>query len=292
MRTRPYSRAFVIAVLLMLGFGLSRPSLAHNVGDVESSLRENERYMQPVNREALDFRLHDADGKTIALEDFRGKVVVLNFLYSRCKEECPLHSLKIAEVQRQIAEASLTDQVQFLTIATDTEPAALTAESMRTHGAKYGLVPVNWAFLFGGAGGERMGLALAESYGLKFVPTGTGEQMHGVVTFVIDPEGWLRARFHGLKFDPLNLTVYSAALAHSGHATASSTIKGEAPARTGTASRALKASEWLAILVGLGSLFLVVWVGYGFFRERKTKLQRLKTRAPDSLAATEDEVGA
>jgi protein SCO1/2 len=281
-RHRPSGRAVFIAMIVMLVAAMPRASLAHNVGDVESSLRENERYMQPVSRAAPDFRLQDPDGNLFALEDFHGKVIVLNFLYSRCEEECPLHSLKIAEIQRQIAEASLSDHVQFLTIATDTEAGSLTAESMRDHGAKFGLGPGNWKFLFGGIGGERMGIALAESYGLKFVPTGSGEQMHGVVTFVIDPQGWLRAKFHGLKFDPLNLTVYAAALVHSDHATGGSTVKDEVAARTGTASRALKASEWLAILVGLGSLFLVVWAGYGFFRERRTKLQRPESRAPDA----------
>lgn len=288
-RHRPSGRAVFIAMIVMLVAAMPRASLAHNVGEVESSLRENERYMQPVSRAAPDFRLQDADGNLFALEDFHGKVIVLNFLYSRCEEECPLHSLKIAEIQRQIAEASLTEHVQFLTIATDTEAGSLTAESMRDHGAKFGLGPGNWKFLFGGIGGERMGIALAESYGLKFVPTGSGEQMHGVVTFVIDPQGWLRAKFHGLKFDPLNLTVYAAALAHGDHDTESSTPSVAVPSRPDPVGLRPEASDWIAIVVGLGSLVLLVWVGYDYLRERKAKSRNRETRSPGPLAPTDDE---
>lgn len=36
--------------------------------------------------------------------------------------------------------------------------------------------------------------------------------MHGAVTHVIDQDGRLRARFHGLRFSPVNVTIYANAL--------------------------------------------------------------------------------
>lgn len=288
-RQRSYSavslnglKSFLFTVILSFGLGAPPGSFAHNVGDVESSLLESERYMQPVSKEAPRFLLQDPDGNMFSLEDFRGRVVILNFLYSKCKEECPLHSLKIAEVQGQIAEAFLSDQVQFLSIATDTEPSSSTAGSMRDHGEKFGLNPSNWKFLFGGVGGERMGLALAEAYGLKFVPTGTGEQMHGVVTFVIDPQGWLRAKFHGLKFDTTNLTVFAAALAHGDHGGQPSTASAGVPARPASATSVIKSSDWILAFVGIGSLLLLAWVGHGYFRERAKTAQHENAERPYS----------
>ena len=50
------------------------------------------------------------------------------------------------------------------------------------------------------------------SGGLEFTQTADGEQMHGIVTHVIDQDGRLRARFHGLGFEPLNLVIYVNAL--------------------------------------------------------------------------------
>ena len=53
---------------------------------------------------------------------------------------------------------------------------------------------------------------VAEAYGLQFRPDKDGMQMHGLVTFVIDQDGRQRARFHGLKFEPVNLMVFANAL--------------------------------------------------------------------------------
>ncbi len=41
--------------------------------------------------------------------------------------------------------------------------------------------------------------------------------MHGVVTHVIDKNGRLRARFHGLKFETTNALVFINALTNDGH---------------------------------------------------------------------------
>ena len=106
--------------------------LAHNsIEDMEEQIDTRERFAELTDLVAPVFTLQDVDANTVRLDDFRGRVVILNFLYSRCEEQCPLHSAKLAEVQQQLSLASLSDRVQFITIATDTEDAASTAESMR-----------------------------------------------------------------------------------------------------------------------------------------------------------------
>jgi protein SCO1/2 len=42
-----------------------------------------------------DFRLHDQDGKAVSLRQFRGQVVVLTFMYTTCKDTCPLTATQI-----------------------------------------------------------------------------------------------------------------------------------------------------------------------------------------------------
>jgi protein SCO1/2 len=42
-----------------------------------------------------DFRLRDQDGKTVSLRQFRGRVVVLTFMYTTCKDTCPLTATQI-----------------------------------------------------------------------------------------------------------------------------------------------------------------------------------------------------
>lgn len=39
---------------------------------------------------ARDFALRDQDGRTVSLRQYRGRVVVLTFMYSTCRDTCPV----------------------------------------------------------------------------------------------------------------------------------------------------------------------------------------------------------
>lgn len=256
------------------------PALAHDsTSQVEKELDSREKYLELTKHFAPAFALQDVEANPVRLEDFRGQSVILNFLYSRCQEQCPLHSLKLAEVQQQLSQSLPGDRVQFITIATDTEDAESTAESMRAHGPRYGLDPVNWTFLYGGAGQEYLGLQLAAGYGLRFVPTGDGQQMHGVITFLIDTEGRLRARYHGLKFNSVNLTLHAAALLHDNHNKFDEKLTVDSP----TVSKALSVGLFAALVlfvVGVCALLIYSW------KRRAGVARRLP---PQALPASEQD---
>jgi protein SCO1/2 len=42
-----------------------------------------------------DFRLRDQDGRSVALRDYRGRVVILTFMYTRCRDTCPIMAQQI-----------------------------------------------------------------------------------------------------------------------------------------------------------------------------------------------------
>jgi len=42
-----------------------------------------------------DFRLRDQDGKAVSLRAYRGRVVVLTFMYTTCRDTCPLTATQI-----------------------------------------------------------------------------------------------------------------------------------------------------------------------------------------------------
>jgi protein SCO1/2 len=45
--------------------------------------------LRPPDARAPDFRLRDQDGKPVAMADYRGRTVVMTFVYSTCKDTCP-----------------------------------------------------------------------------------------------------------------------------------------------------------------------------------------------------------
>jgi protein SCO1 len=195
---------------LALVAALSGPVMAHSLEEVEETLQGREKYFQAVDLEAPGFALQDSAGHGVGLADFRGKVVILNFIYTHCPDVCPLHAERLVEIQQMINASPMKEQVELVTITTD--PKQDTPQVLRDYGASHGLEKANWALLTARSDqAEDSTRKVAEAYGLKFTAA-DGMQMHGVVTHVIDQDGRLRARFHGLKFEPVNLVVFVNAL--------------------------------------------------------------------------------
>ena len=207
-------RAAVLVLLLMPL--LVAVALAHSLKEFEEQLSAQEEYFQPIDKPAPDFRLQDAEGHVVRLSDFRGKVVVLHFIYTSCPDLCPLHAELIAKIQSMVNLTPMKEVVRFISITTD--PSKDRGGVLRDYGTKHGLDPVNWTFLTTTPDEpEDTTRRLAEAFGHKFTKTTDGYQMHGIVTHVVDPEGNWRGNFHGLKFDPSNLVIFVNALVNDVH---------------------------------------------------------------------------
>ena len=63
--------------------------------------------------------LTDQDGRPFALDQTRGKVVVLSPIYTHCPDICPITTAKLKQIQDQLQAAGLSDQVQLVTFTVD-----------------------------------------------------------------------------------------------------------------------------------------------------------------------------
>ena len=207
----------IVALLLLISWN-GTPAAAHSLKELEDTLSQQEYYVEITGRDAPKFTLEDANGRSVSLDDFRGKVVILNFIYATCKEACPLHTAVIGQIQQMVNKAGMRDKVEFISITTDPESDA--PDVLKAFGPAYGLDPANWMFLTSGGSKPTETRELGERYGLKFTRTEDGDFMHAIVTHVIDQQGVMRARFHSLKFDPVNLVVFVNALVNDRHSAA------------------------------------------------------------------------
>jgi protein SCO1/2 len=113
----------------------------------------------------------------------------------------------IADIQRKVNDTPMRDRVQFLAVTTD--PVKDTSEVLKAYGPAHGLDARNWMFLTTKPGQpEDTTRKLSEEYNVRFEPLEDGQQMHGAVTHVIDRSGRFAAKFHGLRFDTLNMVLY------------------------------------------------------------------------------------
>lgn len=91
-------------------------------------------------------RLVDQDNALRSLDTWRGKVVVLDFIYTACGDVCPIKTAQLAGVQAEL-DPALRRGVQFVSVSIDPEhddPAALKA-----YAARAGADLSDWSFLTG-----------------------------------------------------------------------------------------------------------------------------------------------
>ncbi len=74
-----------------------------------------------------DFALTDHTGKKRTLADFRGKVVVVFFGYTRCPDVCPTTLAELRAVKEQLGEDGKKLQVLFVTVDPERDTPKLLA---------------------------------------------------------------------------------------------------------------------------------------------------------------------
>jgi protein SCO1/2 len=97
------------------------------------------QYHIPQNGEAVpDFRFLNQSGRVISLSQFKGKVLVATFIYTRCPlaDYCPRMSRNFAEIDKSLAaDPALFGETHLLSISFD--PAYDTPAVLRSYGGAY-----------------------------------------------------------------------------------------------------------------------------------------------------------
>jgi protein SCO1/2 len=170
--------------------------------DAGSSGTSNLRIPQPGD-EVPDLELINEEGKAIHLRQFRGKPLLLTFIYTRCPfpDFCVRMSHNFAEVLKDLREnPKVFDQAQLLSISIDPEndrPAVL-----RDYGKRYAgqLDPdfKHWVFASGTL--EQVRKA-ADFFGLAYNQK-DNQIVHGLRTVLISPDGRVLKVYSGNDWKP------------------------------------------------------------------------------------------
>jgi protein SCO1 len=96
-------------------------------------------YHVPAPGDAVpDFKLRNQDGRAIHLDQFRGKTLLVTFIYTRCPMPnfCPLVTHNFAVINRQLAaDPGLYKKTHLLCVSFD--PDHDTPERLRAYGVQY-----------------------------------------------------------------------------------------------------------------------------------------------------------
>jgi protein SCO1/2 len=141
-----------------------------------------------LSGEAPDFQLTDQNGSLIKLSDFRGKVVVLTFMDSTCKDTCPLTAAQFRQAYHQFDENEVSRTV-FIGVNVNVEANQVTDVAEITKTWHLEEIP-SWHFLTGSR--EEL-QPVWKDYGVAVAPSADEtEIMHTPGVFLIDSLGQKR----------------------------------------------------------------------------------------------------
>jgi len=198
----------VCAVLAVLGLATASAVHAHDNDKRPAALRDV-AFDQKLNQQLpLGLNLRDSSGQVVRLGEYFGrKPVLLNFVYYRCRELCPLLSDGLVRALRPLS-FDVGNQFDIVTVSFDpadtaTSAAAAKAEYIkkyRREGASAG-----WHVLTGEPAAIE---TLAGAAGFRYsYDAKRNEFAHATGIVVATPQGKISRYYYGIEFSPRDLRL-------------------------------------------------------------------------------------
>lgn len=154
--------------------------------------------------EVPNFTLRNQNNREIHVRDYRGKALLLTFIYTRCPlpEYCTLMSNNFAQIDRALGQdPKIYEQTHLLSISID--PGYDTPEVLKSYGAAHTERYENETFAhweFAGGTSEQV-KKIAEYFGLTYFPE-KDQIIHALRTVIISPEGKVAKIYSGNDWKP------------------------------------------------------------------------------------------
>ena len=144
-----------------------------------------------VGRAIGDYTLQDREGRAVRLSSYRGKPLLVSFIYTGCFQVCPTTTRALQKVV-SVARDALGDG-RFNVISIGFNQPADSPQALKSFAAQYGINSPNWEFLSPPAA---IVPDLARDFGFGFVATAAGFD-HLLQVSVVDAEGRIYRQIYG-----------------------------------------------------------------------------------------------
>ena len=164
------------------------------------------QYHDPQAGDAVpDFALLNQDGRTIRLSQFKGKVLLITFIYTRCPFDdfCPLMSRNFAAIDKALAaDPAAYSNTHLISISFD--PTYDTPKVLRTYGSAYaGHTFTHWDFA---VPSQKELSAVTQFFNVGITGEGTSIN-HSLSTIVIGKDGKIAAWYPTNDWSPTAVTT-------------------------------------------------------------------------------------
>jgi protein SCO1/2 len=144
----------------------------------------------PELKRLPDFALTERSGKSVRLQDLRGKVLLVDFIYSECPGPCPMISSRFSALQPMVLQNPDT-----LLVSVTLNPSRDTPEVLRQYADRFHASPDRWLFLTGDK--SKVNDLVTNGFMLTVLDSNDPKQpiIHSTKIALVDKRGVVRAYF-------------------------------------------------------------------------------------------------
>ncbi len=136
-----------------------------------------------------------SEGRTINIEGFKGKPLVISMVYTSCYQICPMTTRHLSKMVEKARDTLGSDKFNVAVIGFDT--AIDTPQAMQYFANKQGISDNSWHLLSGNQADVN---ALARDTGFLFTPSSNGFD-HLIQATILDAEGKVYRQVYGQVFE-------------------------------------------------------------------------------------------
>ena len=186
-----------------------------NTGVTLTTLNEKaafDRSQGAIGKAVGDFVLLDRQGKPVELSRYRGKPLLVNFIYTACFQVCPTTTRNLQKAVQNTVSVLGADRFNVISIGFN-QPFD-SPQALKDFSVQYGISLPNWEFL---SPSPAILDELTSNFGFSYIATPAGFDHLNQVTMV-DAEGKIFRQVYGEKFnasdlaEPLKAMIAGAAI--------------------------------------------------------------------------------
>jgi protein SCO1/2 len=194
-----------ILVPLLLAALTSFPAFAH----FPIPPKKSDAGRRLVEKQVRNASLIDQAGRKFQLNEARGKVVVVTFVYTKCPDVCPLFTAKFASMQRALEQREKSPkqknnkkEFDYLLLTITTDPDYDTPAQLKSYAQHFKPDFSSWLFL---TGSQEELAKVWQDFGVNVRKNSDGHVQHTALTTVINRQGMRRVDYYGDKWQEKEL---------------------------------------------------------------------------------------
>lgn len=144
-----------------------------------------------IGKQIGDYILLDREGRRVSLSSYRGKPLVVSFIYTGCFQICPTGTRSLQESVNSLQK--IVGEGQFNVISVGFNQPADSPQAMRAFALQHRVSAPNWDFLSAPA---PIVASLTKDFGFSYVATPAGFD-HLLAATVLDAQGQIYSQVYG-----------------------------------------------------------------------------------------------